>query len=171
MLFSEANRLSAGGRAINWAVNSFVLVLLLAIVLGLLETPAISFSKGLVIVGAFAIALHALTICVFYRSTKWRVNATVNDGGAVKALEYTISIVCWVLQGVLWWYDALEAAWVFLFIPTYFVTSLLVFHSSFEFFLNRKISRKRLFLLAGNFWTLGHSIVILLRVRESAGGK
>ncbi len=171
MSFSSASRASAGGMAINWAVNSFVIVLLFSIVLGLQELPAVSFSKGLVIIGTFAITLHSLVIWLFSRSTKWRVGKTVDDGGAVKALEYTVSIVSWVLQGLLWWYNALDATSVLLFVPTYFVTSLLIFHVFFEYFLNRKINKKTLFLLAGNFWTFGHYIVIILRVRENVGAK
>ena len=171
MFLSNVNRASVSGMAINWAVNSFVIVVFGLIVLGLLESPAISFSRGLVIIGTFAIALHCIIIWLYSRSTQWRVNKTVDDGGAVKALEYTISIVSWVLQGLLWWYDALDATAAFLFVPTYFVSSLLIFHSFFDHFLKHKINKKTLFLLAGNFWTLGHYIVIVLRVRESVGAK
>jgi hypothetical protein len=171
MHFSNANRASVGGMAINWAINAFVVVLLFAIVLDLPELPTITFSKGLVIIGTFAIALHSLIVLLFSRLIKWRANKTVNDGGAVKVLEYTISIVSWILQGVLWWYNALDATAAFLFAPTYFITSLLIFHYFFENFISKKINEKTLFLLAGNFWTLGHYIIIILRVRESVGAK
>jgi hypothetical protein len=171
MFLSNASRTSVGGMAINWTVNSFVIVLLLTIALGLPELPTFSFLKGLVIVGTFATALHSLIICLFSRSTKWRVGITVNDRGAVKVLEYTISIVSWVLQGFLWWYNALDATAAFLFVPTYFVTSLLIFHGFFKYFIIRKMNKKTLLLLVGNFWTLGHYIVIVLRVRESVGAR
>jgi uncharacterized membrane protein YvlD (DUF360 family) len=171
MFFSSSNRASVGGMAINWAVNAFVIVLLFAIVIALPELPTISFPKVLVIIGTFTIVLHSLIVWLFSRSIKWRINKTVNDGGAVKALEYTISIVSWILQGVLWWYNALDATAAFLFVPTYFITSLLIFHYFFENFVGHKINKKTLFLLAGNFWTLGHYIIIILRVRESVGEK
>jgi hypothetical protein len=171
MHFSNANRASVGGMAINWAVNAFVIVLLFAIVLALPELPTITFSKGLVIIGTFTIVLHSLIVLLFSRLTKWRAKITVNDGGAVKVLEYTISIVSWILQGVLWWYNALDATAGFLFVPTYFITSLLIFHYFFENLITKKINKKTIFLLAGNFWTLGHYIIIILRVRESVGAK
>jgi hypothetical protein len=171
MFFNDANRTSVGGMAINWAVNSFVIVVLFVIVLALPEWPKISFSKGLVITGIFAVALHVLVIWLYSRSTKWRTAKTVNDSKALKALEYTVSIVSWVLQFLLWWYNALEATAVFLFVPTYFVTSLLTFHGFFGHLACRKINKKALFLLVGNFWTLGHYILIILRVRESVGAK
>jgi len=85
--------------AINWAVNAFVIVVLFVIVLALPEWSKISFSKGLIISGHF------------YSRPSWSRNLVIfpiikngarlklfDDSRAVKALEYTISIVSWVLQ-------------------------------------------------------------------------
>ena len=131
MIYWSAHGRSVGALAINWAVNGFVLVLLFTITLGLLVKPAIPF-QALVLTGIFAVAVHAAVIGFYSRSVKWRSGKTIGDSDGIKLLEYTVSIVSWVLQIVLWWYDALDAAAVFLFIPTYFVTSLLVFHEAFR---------------------------------------
>ena len=154
---------SCGGMAINCTVGSFIIVLLFTVALALPEWPTISFSKGLVMTGIFTVVLHSLVIWLYSRSTKWRTTKIVDDGGAVRALEYTVSIVSWFLQFVLWRYGALDATAGFLFVPTYFVASLLIFHGFFGYLAGRKINKKALFLLIGNFWTLGHYIVIVLR--------
>jgi hypothetical protein len=165
MIPKSSHHLSAGGMAINWAVFGFIIAVLFAIALALPEQSTISLSKGLIITSAFAAILHGLVILYFSRSKKWQTAPIVSDGGGVKVLEYTISIVCWVLSFVLWWYGAFEATAAFLFVPTYFATSLVTFHICFTYFARREINKRALLLLAGNFWTLGYYIVIILRIR------
>lgn len=155
--------------AINWAVKSFVVVVLFVIALALQEKFKVSFSKGLIITGGFAVALHGVVIYYYSRSNKWQTATISGDRGAVKALEYTVSIVCWALHFLLWWYGALDATGVFLFVPTYFATSLITFHVSFAYFARHEVQKKVLLLLLGNIWTLSHYIVIVLRIRERLG--
>ena len=153
--------------AVNWAVLSFVMVVLFVIALALPQQFikfTVSFPTGLVLSGIFAISLHSLIIFIFSRAKKLRTAAAYADGKAVKMLEYTISTVCWALYALLWWYNALEATSIFLFVPTYFVTSLVIYHACFNYFARGEINRKVLLLLAGNIWTLGHYTLILLKV-------
>ena len=153
--------------AVNWAVFSFVMVVLFVIALALPQQFvkfAVSFPIGLVLSGIFAISLHSLIIFILSRSKKLRTAAAYTDGRAVKILEYTASAVCWVLYSLLWWYDALEATAIFLFVPTYFVTSLVVYHVCFNYFARDEINKKTLWVLAGNIWTLGHYTLILLKI-------
>jgi len=166
MATERPHQLSVGGLAINWAVKSFVIVVILVIALALQEQFKISFSKGLILTGVLAVILHGVVIYCYSRSNQWQTAFITGDRGAVKALEYTVSIVCWVLHFLLWWYGALDATALFLFVPTYFATSLIAFHVSFAYFARREIQKKVLLLLVGNIWTLSHYIVIILRIRE-----
>ena len=63
--------------------------------------------------------------------------------GGVRALEYTVSIVSAVLYCAAWWYGALDAAAVFLLIPTYFATSLMTFHLCFRYFAPAESKQKK----------------------------
>ena len=159
-----------GGLAINWAVNCFVIVLMVFIVLAL-EAPGISFSKEFLIAGLSAIFIHGLIIYWYARSTKWRKGKLMEDTKAVKMLEYTVSIVCWTLQLLLWFYGALDAGVTLLFIPTYFVTSLMLFHIFFRQMMGFKVNKNVLFFLLANFYSLGHAIFIVWKARESLGAK
>ena len=153
--------------AVNWAVYSSVMVVLFVIALALPSEfikSAVSFQTGFILCGFFAISLHALVVFFLSRSKKLRMVATCADRKAVKLLEYTVSVICWVLYALLWWYGALEATAGFLFIPTYFVTSLLIYHVSFNYFARGKVEKKTLWALIGNIWTLGHYTLILLKV-------
>jgi hypothetical protein len=64
----------------------------------------------------------------------------------------------------LWWYGALEVTAIFLFIPTYFVTSLAIYRVSFHYFARGEVNKRTLWVLAGNIWTLGHYTLIFLKV-------
>jgi len=163
----RSSRPSIDGLAVNWAVFSFAIVVLFVIALALPSQFikwAVSFPTGFVWCGIFAISLHSLIIFILSRSKQLRTAAAYTDGRAVKMLEYTVSAVCWVLYSLLWWYHALEVTAIFLFIPTYFVTSLAIYRVSFNYFARGKIDRKALWVLAGNVWTLGHYTLIFLKV-------
>ena len=95
---------------------------------------------------------------------KRQTTPILKDGQAVRVLEYTVSTVSWVLYFLLWWYNALEAASVFLFVPTYFATSLIAYHVCFGYLVRHEINKKTVLLLAGNFWTLGHYLLIFLKI-------
>jgi hypothetical protein len=161
--------LSVGALAISWAVNSFVIVLLFGIALGFAKIGSMTFVRALICVGAFSVIVHGSVIWYFSWSKKWRASQTVGDSDGLKLLEYTISVVCWTLQAVLWWYGASDAAFVFTFIPTYFVTSLLVFHEGFRHLAGLGIRRKTLLVLVGNVWTLSHAIITVLKARAALG--
>ncbi len=150
----------------NWAVGSFVIVVLFVIALALPPQSAISFSKGLILTCIFALTLHGSVLLGLFRSKRWQAVRKTRDGLAVVALEYTITIVCLVLHFMLWRYGALEATALYLLVPTYFVTSLVSFHVCFAYFARREVEKWTLMLLAGNVWTLAHYIVIILRIRE-----
>ena len=153
--------------AVNWAVFSFMIVVFFVIALALppqFTKFAVSFPTALVLCGVFAISLHGFIIFIFSRSKKLRMAAAFADGRAVKMLEYTASTSCWVLYFLLWWYGALEATAIFLFVPTYFVTSLVIYHVCFNHFARGKLSKRTLWVLAGNIWTLGHYTLILLKI-------
>jgi hypothetical protein len=163
----RSNRPSIDILAVNWAVFSFVIVVLFVIALALppqFIKWAVSFPTGFALCGIFAIGLHGLIIFILSRSKQLRTAAAYTDGRAVKMLEYTISAVCRVLYSLLWWYHALEATVIFLFVPTYFVTSLAIYHVCFNCFARGKIDQKTLWVLAGNIWTLGHYTLIFLKV-------
>ncbi len=155
--------------AINWAVNCFVIALLFVIALAYLDVPSITASRELALVGTFIVAVHGAVIWFYARSTKWRTARTIGDTDGIKMLEYTVSVVCWVIQFALWYYKALEAAVVFLFIPTYFVTSLLVLHISFRRLAGLEMDQKSRFFLVFNFCTLGHYIIVIIKARLAAG--
>ena len=163
----RSSRPSIDRLAVNWAVFSFVIVVFF--VIGLALPPqfikwAVSFPTGFVLCGIFAISLHGLIILILSRSKQLRTAAAYTDGRAVKMLEYTVSAVCWVLYSLLWWYDALEATAILLFVPTYFVTSLAIYHVCFNYLAHGKIDKRTLWVLAGNIWTLGHYTLIFLKI-------
>ena len=114
--------------------------------------------------GAFALVLHYAVVS--FQSKKLPATPDSRGKGSVKALEYTVSVVCWVLYFLLWWYQALEAASVFLFIPTYFATSLIAYHTCFNYFAHRQINKMTLLVLLGNIATLGHYTLIFLRIAK-----
>jgi hypothetical protein len=150
--------------AVNWAVYSFVMILLFVIALAFSK---ISFPKGLVLTGVVAIAVHILAILVISKSIRSATTSPLADGGGVKLLEYTISFVCWMLYAVMWWYHTLDATCVFLFIPTYFATSLATYHVCFNYFARLQINKKTIVVLAINLWTLTHYILIYLRILKN----
>lgn len=153
--------------AVKWAVFSFVIVVFFVISLALppqFIKWTVSFPTGFILCGILAIGLHGLVIFILSRSKKLRTATAYADGRAVKMLEYTVSAVCWILYSLLWWYGALEATAVFLFIPTCFVTSLAIYRVSFNYFARGKIDKKALWVLAGNIWTLGHYTLIFLKI-------
>ncbi|HUE37331.1 MAG TPA: hypothetical protein VMO20_08065 [Candidatus Acidoferrum sp.] len=141
--------------AVNSAVHSFVMVVLFVIGLIIFK---VSFPGGLALTGAAAVALHLLTILSFSRSVK--PGHFLADAGGVKLLEYTISFVCWTLYAVMWWYRALDVTFIFLFIPTYFATSLATYHVCFNYFARLEINKKTLALLVINLWTLSRYLLI-----------
>lgn len=152
--------------AINWAVGSFVVVVLFVIALALPPQITISFSNGLILTSVFALILHGSVVFGLSRSKRWQRIRTAGDGTGVVALEYTVSVVCVVLYFTLWWYGALDAMAIFLLVPTYFATSLVTYHVLFAYLAQREIHKLTLLLLAGNAWTLAHYIVIMLQIRE-----
>jgi hypothetical protein len=141
--------------AVNWTVYSFVMVVLFVIALAF---SRVSFPNALLLVGAVAILLHVLAILAI--SKYIRSVPMLADAGGVKLLEYTISIVCWVLYAVMWWYNALDVTFIFLFVPTYFATSLATYHVCFNYLARLEINKKTLALLLINLWTLSRYMLI-----------
>ena len=141
--------------AVNSTVYSFILVVLFVIALAISK---VSFPNALVLTAAAAVALHAFAILSFSRSVK--PGHVLADAGGVKLLEYTISFVCWALYAVMWWYHALDVTFIFLFIPTYFATSLATYHVCFNYFARLEINKKTLALLVINLWTLSRYMLI-----------
>jgi len=153
--------------AVTWAVFSFIMVVLFAIALALprqFVRFGVSFPTGFILCGAFAIGLHSFILFTLSRPGRLRTTPAYAGGGSVKMLEYTVSGICWVLYLLLWWYGALEATVVFLFVPTYFITSLAVYRAGFIYFARGELNKKTLWVLAGNIWTLGHYTLILLKI-------
>lgn len=141
--------------AVNSTVHSFIMVVLFVIALVISK---VSFPSGLLFAASAALALHVFVILSFSRSVK--SGHFLADAGGVKLLEYTISFVCWGLYAVMWWYRALDVTFIFLFIPTYFATSLATYHVCFNYFARLEINKKTLGLLVINLWTLSRYLLI-----------
>ena len=166
MSYIGAHPASVGGMAIKWAVNSFVAVLFFAIMLASPLCTGISYSRGLGLTGGFALVLHGLVIWLYSRSVKWPFVDSVSGERAVKALEYTVSIVSWVLQFLLWQHGAADATFAFLFLPTYFATSLMAFHICFGYFARRSFNKITLLFLAANIWTIARYFITIFKIHQ-----
>jgi hypothetical protein len=164
-----AKGFSVGALAINWAVNSFVIVLVFAIVLGQSGIVPLTFREALVAILLFAAFLHGTVMWACSSLIKRRASQGIGDSDGIKILEYTVSVVCWGLQLTLWWFGAEDATAIFTLVPTYFVTSLLIFHESFRYSAGLEVRRKTLLVLAGNIFSVGHAIVVVLKARAAVG--
>jgi hypothetical protein len=161
MIFAQQQRFSVDVMAVNWAVYSFIGVVLTVIALAFCK---VAFPQGLIFAGIAAIVFHGFAIFGVSKLIKSKTASIVNDTRGIKLLEYALSSVCWVLNAVLWWYHALDVAFLFLFIPTYFATSLVTYHVCFNYFAGHKNSQKTLLMLALNVSTLAHYVLICLKI-------
>jgi len=150
--------------AVDCAVYSFVATVFFVAGLALIEPLKVSFREGLLLTVAFVAIVHGVGFAWFARSQKRAEVAGLVDGPAVKLLEYTVSTVIWGLHFLLWWYGAMEASCVFLFVPTCFVTSLLVYHGGFGWLAGKPVGRMKVLVVALNLWTLCYDLLIFLKV-------